>query len=69
MFVGIHNSMATDGDTRCKVCLFSPYWVDNRTGMDLVFKDVDVPKFFADIPLLGEDVGGKGRVQNDVCGL
>ena len=39
----------------CKVSLFSPYWVDNRTGMDLIFKDVDVSKFFADIPLLGEN--------------
>ena len=54
MFIGVHNSMALEADTACKVALYSPYWVDNRTGVDLVFKDVDVPKMFADIPFLGK---------------
>ena len=54
MYVGVNNSMALEGDTSCRVAIFAPYWVDNRTGVDLVFKDVDVPKLFADIPFLGE---------------
>ena len=29
--------------------------------MDLIFKDVDVSKFFADIPLLGENDPSMGR--------
>jgi len=57
MFLGVHNSMTLEADTACKVALYSPYWVDNRAGVDLVFKDVDVPKLFADVPFLGGWVG------------
>ncbi|KAL6762638.1 hypothetical protein V8C86DRAFT_613892 [Haematococcus lacustris] len=52
MFLGISNSMATEDDSICRVSIFSPYWVDNRTGFDLVFKDLDVPAIFNSLPFL-----------------
>ncbi|KAK9815754.1 hypothetical protein WJX72_009012 [[Myrmecia] bisecta] len=41
MHLGIDNSMAGNSSDRsvCKVTLFAPYWIDNRTGIDLIFQD------------------------------
>ena len=42
MMLGVDNSMhdKASGDfTMCRLTLFAPYWVDNRSGMDLLFKD------------------------------
>ena len=42
MMLGVDNSMhdKTSGDfTMCRLTLFAPYWVDNRCGLDLLFKD------------------------------
>ena len=42
MMLAVDNSMQdkASGDfTMCRLTLFAPYWVDNRCGMDLVFKD------------------------------
>lgn len=41
-----------DADTSCRVSIYAPYFIDNRTGFDLVFKDMDVPAAFADLPFL-----------------
>lgn len=42
MFLGVHNSL-TDTETpaggSCRVTLYSPYWLNNRTGVDLFYKD------------------------------
>ena len=40
--LGVDNSMhdKASGDfTMCRLTLFAPYWVDNRSGMDLLFRD------------------------------
>ena len=42
MMLGVDNSMhdKNSGDfTMCRLTLFAPYWVDNRCGLDLLFKD------------------------------
>ena len=42
MLLGVDNSMhdKASGDfTMCRLTLFAPYWVDNRSGLDLLFKD------------------------------
>ncbi len=42
MMLGVDNSMhdKASGDfTMCRLTLFAPYWVDNRSGLDLLFKD------------------------------
>ncbi len=41
MYVGIDNSMLTESGRSplCRVTLFAPFWLDNRTGMDLLFQD------------------------------
>lgn len=54
MLLGISNSMATDADFSCQVKVFAPFWVDNRTGLDLLFKDIDVPPPLANVPFLSE---------------
>ena len=40
LFLGIENSMrSVSGDHAvCAVTLYSPYWLDNRTGLDLDFQ-------------------------------
>lgn len=40
LFLGIENSMAAASGDRavCAVTLYSPYWLDNRTGLDLDFQ-------------------------------
>lgn len=42
MFLGVHNSL-TDTETpaggSCRITLYSPYWLNNRTGVDLFYKD------------------------------
>jgi hypothetical protein len=35
-----------------RVAVYAPYWIDNRTGFDLVFKDVDAPGILSDLPFL-----------------
>jgi hypothetical protein len=54
MYLGIRNSMKEDKDSICQVAIFSPLWVDNRTGYDLIFRDLDVPSIFNDLPFLSE---------------
>ena len=42
MMLGVDNSMhdKNSGDfTMCRLTLFAPYWIDNRCGLDLLFKD------------------------------
>ena len=42
MMLGVDNSMhdkASRDFTMCRLTLFAPYWVDNRSGMDLLFRD------------------------------
>lgn len=42
MMLGVDNNMhdRNSGDfTMCRLTLFAPYWVDNRCGLDLLFKD------------------------------
>ena len=41
MYVGIDNSMVNESGRSplCRVTLFAPFWLDNRTGMDLLFQD------------------------------
>lgn len=54
MFLGIRNSMSEIKDSICQVTIFSPLWVDNRTGYNLIFRDLDVPSAFNDLPFLSE---------------
>ena len=42
MMLGLDNSTAEGSPlehTMCKLTLFAPYWLDNRTGTDLIFHD------------------------------
>ena len=41
MYVGVDNSMLNESGRSplCRVTLFAPFWLDNRTGMDLLFQD------------------------------
>lgn len=42
MMLGLDNSTAEGSPldhTMCKLTLFAPYWIDNRTGTDLIFHD------------------------------
>lgn len=41
MFLGIDNTLAVETGplAHCRVTLYAPYWLDNRTGLDLSFKD------------------------------
>ena len=50
MYLGISNSV---DDPTCRVSVFAPIWIDNRTGFDLIFKDIDVPAAVKDLPFLG----------------
>eukprot|EP00798_Chlamydomonas_sp_ICE-L_P005984 gene5984-5277_t len=49
MFLGVENRGRT---ATCTVNLYAPIWVDNDTGMNLIFKDIDVPSAFTDIGFL-----------------
>ncbi len=53
MYLGLANTLARpDGDhTVCHVTLHVAYWVDNRTGMDLVFKDMPSNASRSSLPL------------------
>lgn len=59
VLLGINNSMATDADFSCQVKVYSAFWVDNRTGLDLIFKDMDVPPVLANVPFLGKPLHGQ----------
>lgn len=42
LLLNISNSLAPGGDTSNPVChlsFYSPYWIDNRTNMDLILQD------------------------------
>ena len=41
MFLGIDNTLALELGplAHCRVTLYAPFWLDNRTGLDLAFKD------------------------------
>eukprot|EP00983_Pelagomonas_calceolata_P036737 1134426-Pelagomonas_calceolata.AAC.6 len=54
IFLGINNTIKEENDSICQVAIFSPLWVDNRTGFDLIFRDLDVPSAFNDLPFLSE---------------
>ena len=57
MYLGVSNSMREESDTICQVSIYSPLWVDNRTGYDLIFRDLDVPAIFNSLPFLCEYMG------------
>lgn len=55
----IHNSLADHDDhglanAMCRLTVFAPLWVDNRTGFDLHIKDLDVPAPLDGLPFLGK---------------
>ena len=41
LYLGLDNSLASSSSTQslCRLTFFAPYWVDNRTGLPLAFKD------------------------------
>ena len=41
MFLGIDNTLASEAGplAHCRVTLYAPYWLDNRTGLDLAYQD------------------------------
>ena len=41
LYLGLDNSLGRSPTNQplCRLTLFAPYWVDNRTGMDLSFHD------------------------------
>ena len=64
IYLGIDNTLALERGplAHCRVTLYAPYWLDNRTGMDLSFKDA---------PLSGRLFGVRSRFDyNEVvaCG-
>ncbi len=55
MALGINNSVATSASHMARVSVFAPFWIDNRTGFDLLFRDLDVHPWFDPLtPLLRE---------------
>lgn len=56
--VGIHNSLAHQERGKasaCRLLLYVPYWVNNRTGVDLFLKDkLSAPS----IPMIGASIPG-----------
>ncbi len=56
LFLGLDRSRSSA--RTCRVGVFAHFWIDNRTGLDLVFRDLDVPySCYALAPLLCECVG------------
>ncbi len=54
LLLNLHNSLVDkEGDHVCRLSLFASFWVDNRTGYDLVFKDLDAPPVLDRLPCLG----------------
>ena len=52
ILLGLHNSLADQDDTVCRLVVYSPFWIDNRTGFSLVFKDLDAPPILDTLPFL-----------------
>ena len=54
IYLGIDNTLAVERGplAHCCVTLYAPYWLDNRTGLDLSFKDA---------PLSGRLFGVRSR--------
>lgn len=53
LLLSLHNSLAAKEDDHvCRVSLFAPFWIDNRTGFDLIFKDLDAPSYIDRLPFL-----------------
>lgn len=62
--LGLHNSLAEGdnlgfGNAMCRLTVFAPFWVDNRTGFDLHIKDLDVPAPLDELPFLSAWEGGR----------
>lgn len=54
LLLNLNNSLVDkEGDHVCRLSLFASFWVDNRTGYDLVFKDLDAPPVLDRLPCLG----------------
>lgn len=68
IFLGINNTIKEENDSICQVAIFSPLWVDNRTGFDLIFRDLDVPSAFNDLPfLIHHPVRAPGLIRDAIC--
>ncbi|KAF5841304.1 hypothetical protein DUNSADRAFT_13577 [Dunaliella salina] len=68
IFLGINNTIKEENDSICQVAIFAPLWVDNRTGFDLIFKDLDVPSAFNDLPfLIHHPVRAPGLIRDAIC--
>ncbi|GLI64033.1 hypothetical protein VaNZ11_007171 [Volvox africanus] len=53
LMLSLSNSLATKEDEYvCHLTLYAPYWVDNRTGLCLMFKDLDAPAGLDNLPFL-----------------
>ncbi|GIL45737.1 hypothetical protein Vafri_2896 [Volvox africanus] len=53
LMLSLYNSLATkEEEYVCRLTLYAPYWVDNRTGLCLVFKDLDAPTGLDNLPFL-----------------
>ncbi|GIL71927.1 hypothetical protein Vretifemale_2372 [Volvox reticuliferus] len=53
LMLSLHNSLATkEEEYVCRLTLYAPYWVDNRTGLNLIFKDLDAPAGLDNLPFL-----------------
>ncbi len=55
LLLSLRNSLATKKDDHvCRLSLFAPFWMDNRTGFSLTFKDLDAPAGLDRMPFLRE---------------
>ncbi len=52
VLLGIHNSLSQHEDTVCRLVIYSTFWIDNRTGFNLVFQDLDAPPLLDTLPFL-----------------
>ncbi|EFJ52490.1 hypothetical protein VOLCADRAFT_102987 [Volvox carteri f. nagariensis] len=52
LLLSLHNSLADKDEYVCHLTLYAPYWVDNRTGLYLLFKDLDAPAGLDNLPFL-----------------
>ena len=50
--MGLHNSMGVENDTSCRIMVYSQFWIENRCGFNLCFKDMDVPAILSNVPFL-----------------
>lgn len=62
MYFGLNHTVR-NSDSTFKVSVFAPFWIDNRTGFDMVFQDLDVPAYLDSLPFLC------GCATTDVDGL